>query len=166
MPTQTYTPIATYTAPSAQASYTFNSIPGTYTDLVLIATSASSLGTGYGLRMRFNSDSGSNYSWTHLLGTGSAANSNRGSNNSSILIGYSPAAIGGNTVIVNVQNYSNSTTYKTSIARANEADYRVGAIAGLWRNTAAITSLTLLDEGGGNLLTGSTFTLYGIKAGS
>jgi hypothetical protein len=114
--------------------------------------------------MRFNSDSGSNYSWTHLFGTGSAANSNRGSNDSSILIGYSPAAIGGNAIITNIQNYSNSTTNKTAISRASEADYRVGAIAGLWRNTAAITSLTLLDEGGGNLLTGSTFTLYGIKA--
>ena len=160
----TYDKIAAYTVPSSTASYTFSTISSAYTDLVLIATSASSLGTGYGLRMRFNSDSGSNYSWTHLYGTGSAAGSNRGTSDSSILIGYSPAAIGGNTVIVNVQNYSNSTTYKTSIARASEADYRVGAMAGLWRNTAAITSLTLLDEGGGNLLTGSTFTLYGIKA--
>jgi hypothetical protein len=162
--TATYDKIAAYTVPSATASYTFTSISSAYTDLVLIATSASSLGTGYGFRMRFNSDSGSNYSWTHLFGTGSAANSNRGSNDSSILIGYSPAAIGGNAIITNIQNYSNSTTNKTAISRASEADYRVGAIAGLWRNTAAITSLTLLDEGGGNLLTGSTFTLYGIKA--
>lgn len=160
----TYTPIATTTLGSAAASYTFSSISGSYTDLVLIATSASSVGTGYGLRMRFNSDSSSNYSWTHLLGTGSAAQSNRGSSDSSILIGYSPAAIGGNVSTANIQNYSNATTYKTCISRGSEADYRVGAIVGLWRSTSAITSITLFDEGAGNLLTGSTFTLYGIAA--
>jgi len=160
----TYTPIATTTLGSAAASYTFSSISGTYTDLVLIATSGSSLGTGYGLRLRFNSDSATNYSWTHLYGTGSASGSNRGTSDTSILIGYSPSTIGGNVSTANIQNYSNATTYKTVISRGSEADYRVGAIAGLWRNTGAITSLTLLDEGGGNLLTGSTFTLYGIAA--
>jgi len=160
----TYTPIATTTLGSAAASYTFSSISSTYTDLVLVVTSASSLGTGYGLRMRFNGDTASNYSWTHLYGTGSAAGSSRGTSDTSILIGYSPAAIGGNVATVNIQNYSNATTYKTDLARGSETDYRVGAIVGLWRNTSAITSITLFDEGAGNLLTGSTFTLYGIAA--
>ena len=60
-------------------------------------------------------------------------------------------------------NYSNATTYKTVITRASNANNGVDAVVGLWRNTAAITSINVF-LGTGNLDTGSTFTLYGIKA--
>ena len=60
-------------------------------------------------------------------------------------------------------NYSNATTYKTVIARHDSWDsYTVGNV-GLWRNTAAITSLTISTQTF-NMGVGSVFTLYGIKA--
>ena len=67
--------------------------------------------------------------------------------------------------IINIQNYSNTTTYKTILGRANNAVTGVTETVGLWRSTSAITSMTLLQSYGSDLFkTGSTFTLYGIKA--
>jgi hypothetical protein len=66
-------------------------------------------------------------------------------------------------LLVNVMNYSNATTYKTFLARGNIAAGGTEAVVGLWRNTAAITSLELLPTAS-TFATGSTFTLYGIKA--
>jgi len=66
----TYTPIATQTLGSSVSTVTFSSISGTYTDLVLIAQPIASAGVD--LELRFNGDSGSNYSCTQLSGDGSS----------------------------------------------------------------------------------------------
>jgi hypothetical protein len=58
-------------------------------------------------------------------------------------------------------NYSNTTTYKTSLVRTNND--RVAAVVNLWRSTAAITTIKLEEVVTGDIATGSTFTLYGIK---
>jgi hypothetical protein len=163
----TYTPIATTTLGSAQSSVTFSTISGSYTDLVLVVSAA--VATSNDIRLRFNSDTGNNYSTTILYGTGSAAGSARVSSESSILTDYyaTPTSTLGNSAhIISIQNYSNSTTYKTTLSRSNAAGTGVDATVGLWRSTSAITSLTLIcgSTGSINFNTGSTFTLYGIKA--
>ena len=61
-------------------------------------------------------------------------------------------------------NYSNTTTFKTILMRANNAALGVDAIVGLWRSTAAINEIKVFPTGGANFETGSTFSLYGIKA--
>ena len=164
----TYTPIATTTLGSAQSSVSFSSL-GSYTDIVLVTNLAISA-AGYSALLRFNSDSGSNYSQTQIYGNGTTAGSNRGSNLTQVYLGYTPdayGAVGSNNFIVNIQNYSNSTTYKTVLCRNNNMSSggtnATEASVGLWRNTAAITSISI-TAGSGNLLTGSTFTLYGIAA--
>jgi hypothetical protein len=63
-------------------------------------------------------------------------------------------------------NYANTTTFKTHISRSNNSSNFVMATVGLWRSTAAITSITLLTNTADTFSVGSTFTLYGIKAGS
>jgi len=167
---KTYEPIATNTLGSAQASYTFSSIPSTYTDLVVVASAKSSLTTTTQVKLTFNSDTATNYSWTRLLGDGSAASSARGTTQAYVEVGY----IAGNTgspspdmFILQIQNYANSTTYKTLLSRwqsMNAANAYVAAVVGLWRKTPeAITSITLTPTSA-NFDTGSTFTLYGIKA--
>jgi hypothetical protein len=65
--------------------------------------------------------------------------------------------------IINIQNYSNSTTYKTVLARSNNAATGTDATVALWRSTSAITSIDYYLNSG-SWATGSTFTLYGIKA--
>jgi hypothetical protein len=163
----TYTPIFTTTLGSAQASVTFSSIPSTYTDLVLVI-SANEI-TGNNIFLQFNGDTGSNYSRTFLSGTGSSSLSGRDTTQTNMQIdayGYAPTAA--NTFgVLNafIQNYSNTTTYKTVLSRANNASAGVDACVGLWKSTAAINSI-LIDIIGttANFNTGSTFSLYGILA--
>lgn len=160
----TYTPIASQTLGSAAASVTFSSIPQGYTDLVLVVNAGTAVATAnYGLE--FNADSGSNYSQTWLRGNGSAAASSRASNNTWIQVdyyGYTASIT--NLTTIQIQNYSNSTTNKTVLIRGDSADYGVTATVGLWRNTAPITSLKIYSSAY-NLLSGSTFSLYGIQVG-
>lgn len=166
MPT-TYEPIATTTLGSAQSSVTFSSISGTYTDLVLVCQIAQAAGSN-SLRIRYNSDTGSNYSYTTLSGDGSTAISGRDSNLTSGLV----ANTSGSTslellTITHILNYSNTTTNKTHIGRGNRAASATDATVGLWRSTSAITSIELAMGStfpSNNFATGSTFTLYGIKA--
>ena len=160
----TYEPIATTTLGSAQSTVTFSSISGTYTDLILILNTKGST-TNYP-KINFNSDTGNNYSRTVLTGSGSAATSGRQSNVGRIDLSSnasnSSAEFNFN-CIVQILNYSNSTTNKTMLSRSNNAGDGVDAVVGLWRNTNAITALDI-GLNTGNFAIGSTFTLYGIKA--
>ena len=61
-------------------------------------------------------------------------------------------------------NYSNTTTYKTVLTRANIASADVEAVVGLWRSTSAVNQLDVKQGGAVTFSVGSTFTLYGIKA--
>jgi hypothetical protein len=155
----TYTPIATQTLGTATNSVTFSSISGTYTDLVLVFNGTVSANQYVALRL--NSDTGSNYSWTRMDGDGSAAYSSRGTSTT-----FGRLGIGNPTnrtlTISHFMNYSNATTNKTVLSRSN-TDF-VGALVNLWRNTAAITSITVLTTTADTFAVGSTFTLYGIKA--
>jgi len=162
----TYEPIATTTVGSATAEVTFSGISGSYTDLVAVITGTRST-TGNSVLVRINSDTGSNYSTTIIDGNGTSAISERGSNMSS---GIGVAAWKGNgsdqmVVIVNIMNYANTTTYKTVLSRYGQAGTGTEALVGLWRSTAAITSLTFRSDNVSNLFSvGSVLTLYGIKA--
>jgi hypothetical protein len=163
----TYDKIATTTLGSAATSYTFSSIPGTYTDLVLIANTIVSSGTGAELSIRFNGDTTTNYSNTYLLGDGSTTLSGRGANYNYADCGYLSSNGGNsNTRILHIQNYANTTTFKTIISRASGVNgAQVTAYANLWRKTPeAINSITIFSASSLTYATGSIFTLYGIKA--
>jgi hypothetical protein len=161
MPTNTYVALATQTLGSAAASVTFSSIPATYTDLVLIA-SIKYISAGGFSKLTFNGDTATNYSTTLVLGNGSTTSSSRTSNEAFIAFGYD-ANTETFTDILNIQNYSNATTFKTVLNRHSVAGTRAEALVGLWRKTPeTINSLTL--TGGNNYAAGSTFSLYGIAS--
>lgn len=153
----TYTPIATTTLGSNQSSVTFSSISGTYTDLVIIV--AGTVNSATAMDVTFNSDTGSNYSRTLLSGDGSSASSSRVSSATNLGLGFISTTQ--SVSVIQLMNYSNTTTYKTILARGNAADNRTVATVGLWRSTAAITSINFA---GATYQTGTSFTLYGIKA--
>jgi hypothetical protein len=157
----TYTPIATQTLGSAASSVTFSSISGSYTDLVLVVNATFSNASTANLLMQFNGDTTSNYSATRLLGDGSAASSGRVSG-TYMMIGDINNALFSS--IINIQNYANTTTYKTALARTGFAGGYLGAYVGLWRSTSAITSVLIGYNGSGTFAAGSTFSLYGILA--
>ena len=161
----TYEPIATTTlANTSTTTVTFSSISNTYTDLILICFVGNNSGDGAGgMQIRYNNDSGSNYSWTYLVGNGTSAISGRNSNAT-----YFDCSMPTNTtdygvITTQVLNYSNTTTYKTSLVRGSSASKEVAAIVSLYRSTSAINRIDCI-KADGNFKNGSTFTLYGIKA--
>ena len=164
--TATYEKIATNTLGSAAATVTFSSISGSYTDLIVVFNGSHSTLTNYFLQFGNGSiDTGSNYSTTVLDGNGSSAASARYSNDT-VGIRADYYAAGANNVkqsIFQIQNYSNSTTYKTTLVRSALPAEEVVATVGLWRSTSAINILRFSNSSG-NFNTGSTFTIYGIKA--
>ena len=169
----TYTPIATTTLGSAAASYTFSSISGSYTDLVLQMNIQGVAGSGSGANtvyLEFNGDTATNYSRTALLADSGGAQSIRNSSQTKMTVGngYESATLSSiyGTFILNIQNYANTTTYKTVMGRYSSNADRVGSIVGLWRKTPeAITSIKVTcDSSTGNLASGCTLTLYGIAA--
>ena len=167
----TYTLIQAQTLASSAASVTFSSIPATYTDLVLRVSSRTDAVTANdNLQVTFNSDSATNYSMTRLTGTGSAASSLNASNQTFARVGWTD----GNTATastfgsmeVYIPSYlvsQNKPFSSFAVSEQNATAANMDAIADLWRNTAAITSLNIISNNSGNLLTGSSFYLYGIK---
>jgi hypothetical protein len=162
---KTYEPIATTTVSGSTASVTFSSIPATYTDLVVVIDGeGTSPSASQDVTFRFNGETAAtNYSETYLRGTGSAAQSGRYSES------YLPSAgawLSGRRYnhIINIQNYSNTTTFKTSLVRTNWAGGDVATIVILWRATPAAINQMVININNGNFASGSTFTLYGIKA--
>jgi hypothetical protein len=147
---------------SSTSTVTFSSIPSTYTDLVLVENY--SLSTLAQSILTFNGST-SSFSNTNLYANGTSAFSSRFTATGGI--GSSPgvgdAANQQNVLIRNIQNYSNSTTFKTVIQRRNDASASVWATVGLWGSTAPITSITL-STGGGVYNAGTTFCLYGVAA--
>jgi hypothetical protein len=161
----TYTPIATNTTSGTSTStITFSSISGTYTDLVLVI-SAKAATVGMDLGIQLNGDTTTTYSSTFLTGNGTSAGSYKDTNANKLTLEYNASVRTGeySVHIVNFQNYSNTTTYKTVINRANSTTGTDGVV-GLWRNTSAINSMSIATYGGSNYAAGSTFTLYGITA--
>jgi len=169
----TYTPISSQTLSAAAASVTFSGIPQTYTDLVVIVEAYNGVADGYFARFRINGDSASNYSITSLEGNGTTASTLRLSNQTFMLMGYqnvpqSTTSTIRTTHILHFMNYSNTTTNKTVLMRSNRASSGVNAEVGLYRSTSAITSIEFLGDTSVSQSygSGSTFTLYGIGAGS
>jgi hypothetical protein len=162
----TYEAIATQTLGSAAASVTFSSIPSTYTDLVLVTNEKQTGGRASAIQ--FNGDTASNYSMTEMYGDGATAGSIRLSNYARIYYAYDVFADTSNfglTTITHLMNYSNTTTNKTILTRASNANGGgTSAMVGLWRSTSAITSIYLYLDNLSNFAAGSTFSLYGIKA--
>lgn len=160
----TYEPIATTTLGSAASSITFSSISSAYTDLRLVVTvKASSAGAALA-RLQFNSDTATNYSYTRLGGDGATATSARTSNNDTLGTGAgSVPASGIGLYTFDIFSYAGST-YKTALVSQSTDANGSGTVytaVGLWRSTSAINSINIGLLNGD---TGTTATLYGIKA--
>ena len=122
-----------------------------------------------GLAIRFNADTGTNYSAHFLRGNGSSVSSGVETNVSTPQIGIIPAASSTNNAfgagVADLLDPFSTTKYKTfrSLYGTFNNDF-VGLNSGLWRNTNSVTSITLFQtEGANNLLTGSRFSIYGLK---
>ena len=163
----TYEPIATTTLGSAQANITFSSISGSYTDLRLIVVTAPSSATLQYFDIELNGDTATNYSLIRLYGDGSTAGSVAQANVNKARAGIVGASSSlPSLIITDIFSYAGSTnkTLLTQSSADMNGSGQVNRIVNLWRSTSAITSIKIFMDGGGNMISGTTATLYGIKA--
>ena len=167
-----FSQIATTTlAHSTTNTVTFSNIPQNYTHLQIRGigriTQASSDANIY---IRFNSDSGTNYSIHYLYGNGASALAGS-SINDTVTIPFritganSTANIFG-VGVVDILDYANTNKFKTMRSLTGHDQNGSGNVwmfSGNWRSTSAITSITFTPDGG-NFATNSSFQLYGVKA--
>ena len=165
--------ISTTTLSTAAASVTFSSIPADYTHLQIRVLSKSTTTSGtdtYGI-LRFNTDSGANYSYHGLYGNGSTAYGDIATANTTFALFYDTmrSATGFEnkfgTTVIDILDYGNTNKYKTvrALGGYDSDDYGFIALTSSnWRNTAAISTATL-TLGSGDFATYSSVSLYGIK---
>ena len=159
----TYTPIATYTS-TGVTTLSMTSIPSIYTDIILVIKGQININVYY----KINGDTGSNFSQTQVYGDGTTAASARESNRSDgiYLGGYltNPMQSTGAMAIVQFLNYANTTTNKTSLYNMNNSSTGTQTGVALWRSTSAINQISVISDSTNGIVSGTTFTLYGIKA--
>lgn len=166
--------ISTNTLGGTAASVTFSSIPGTYKALMLHVVSRTNTAgtTAEELLLRFNADTGSNYDLQRISGGAATSTSEERFAQSSIFVGWSTS--GGATASkfsaaeILVPSYASTSFHKpvrstvAAIWGTSTATMRASTNAGVWRSTAAITSITLLPSSG-SFAANSVFSLYGMQ---
>lgn len=165
----TYTLISSNVLTSSAASVTFSAIPSTYTDLEIRFSARGDNASVNSYAVFTLNGTTANYSETRIEWDGSSVGSYRRSSASNIQL----LSVGGSTVTANtfsshsiyIPNYTASQNKPISVSfnRENNATGGyLGALAGLWSNTAAVNSITITNASG-NFVAGSSFYLYGIS---
>ena len=169
--TTAYESIATVTVGTATNTITFSSIPNTYSHLQIRGITRDTASSyGYNVYMRLNSDSGSNYTYHGLQGNGSSASA-FGSSSATTQFPLATSTGSANSsgdfsgVLCDILDYANTNKYKVHRTLNGYDDNGSGYItlqSGVWLNTAAISTITLLSTGA-NFAVNTQYALYGVK---
>ena len=175
-----YESIATVTVGSGgSSSIDFTSIPSTYKHLQIRGIGRSTATGNYrmGISLRFNSDSGSNYSFHRLWGNGSSVSAaGLASQTSALQVGFitdgSGLASSFGVSVIDILDYQNSSKYKTIRSLTGFDNNTTGGtgeqggvlmLSNAWLSTNAVTSISLYPDTSSNFAQYSQFALYGIK---
>lgn len=156
------------------ASFDFTSIPGTYKNLEIHFQGRSDQATtAVNLRITMNNDGGNNYDYEQVYTSAtSAPSAAEGIAGAFGLVGNltganAPSGSAGAGKIT-IPDYAGTTFHKNALATAGHSQsdasagtYWINTVV-RWRNTAAITRITLTPSAG-SLIQGSTATLYGLN---
>jgi hypothetical protein len=160
------TALANLTVTGSPTSITFSAFAATYRDLYIVC-SANTPGNNAFYQVRFNGDTGANYSIMAQYGQGSATTANfQGFTLTSISpVGSSANSELGSTRLaffaVDILDYSQTNKKKVAMSRSASSGNSINSWVGTWHNTAAITSVVIFPSAGA-FTTGNTFTLYGV----
>lgn len=168
--------IETITADGSGSTIDFTSISDTFTHLFFIGQ-IRFVGaiTEALIEVRFNNDSGGNYHEIDLVADGATPTSTPNASQNEISLGKVPggSATANHAGQINayIANYKATDFFKTincqfgHIRDATPANFEAGLAAGMWLDTTAINRITLLSTTGsaGNIVSGSSVTLYGIS---
>lgn len=158
MPTNTYVPLATLTLTATDTSITFSSLPTSgYRDLIFVLVGKSTP-NDTAPRIRFNGDSGSNYTYVYMQGSSGGAASSSGTNTyiDSYILSSNTC-----TTIHHIMDYSATDKSKTVLSYRDLAGVDTMRQAQRWANTSAITSLEVFVPSN-SLAIGTQISLYGI----
>jgi hypothetical protein len=161
-----YESIATSLVGSGGTStITFTSIPSTYKHLQIRALNLGSA-SGTDIRIRFNSDTGSNYRTHFLYGDGSTAAAGTSSTTYSTIALTSLTTSNPSAFVTDILDYTSTDKNKTIRSLmgndSNGSGYSV-LYSGLWYATpTAITQIDITPNSG-SFNQYSSFALYGIK---
>jgi len=163
-----YELIATSAGTGSSSTVTFSSIPAGYKHLQLRITVGVNLAYDQAgtVAIRFNGDAGANYAFHQMAGNGSGVTSTAGTSLNNASFGY--LSIASNVITTGVVDILDafSTTKNKTLRILNGYAYTSNNISlrsGLWLNTAAITSVSVVEPDARFWSTRSRFSLYGIK---
>jgi len=166
-----YDALATTRLSSSADSVTFAGIPAGYKHLqirYIARTSRAEADDGFAIQL--NGDSGTNYRYHYLAGSGTSASAYSEGSNTGFAVPYVSAAnapanafgVG----IVDLLDYNNTSKNKVVRILGGEDANGAGWVAlnsGLWLNTSAVTSIKLQTNNLGDFEQHSHFALYGVK---
>ena len=168
----TYQLITGETLASTTGSYTFSSIPSTYTDLMVLISVRTDVADTYQSGGMYVNSVAADNSYRSLRGNGASATSGNGSAQNEWYCGeWNGANSTSNTFTssaIYIPNYtsSNQKSFTADTVQENNGTTAIAMMmAGLCTKTAAISSITFRTFGGGgnSFVSGSSFYLYGIK---
>lgn len=164
--------ISTTTLSSSQSSVSFNvsSLAAGYKHLQIRATAMIAGSSNDNIDLTFNGDTGNNYSYHALYGTGGLLRSEASAPrvNLAAVLPVAPAGVYPGQFTASIIDIldpfitSKNTTVRTSTGRPQSDSMYVGLHSGAWLNLAAVTSITLTGRSN-SIVSGSRFSLYGIK---
>lgn len=157
----TYVALANITLGSSASEVTFSSIPATFRDLILVVDGTLT-GSAVGVGLRYNSDSGSNYSSSIISGSGTSAAAAGNASTNIADVAYFDNTSKMN-FITQIMDYSATDKHKGLLSRSNQAGTFVLLYASRWANTAAITSVGVYALTNA-FASGATLSLYGIRS--
>ena len=171
-----YDLLETQVLTSSAASVTFTGL-GSYTaykhlQIRAVARSNRPAAASSLVLFRLNSDTGSNYAWHELIGSGSSVSSSAGTSTTSMaylwrIAGPTADADAYGAMVGDLLDFSDTNKYSTfrllqgSIHGASQVEIGLGS--GLWMNTAAVTSIDIIEGFSSTFTIGSRFSLYGIR---
>jgi hypothetical protein len=158
----TYVALANITLSSSTNSVTFSSIPATYRDLVLVIDDARCTNNQQ-FNMRFNGDTGTNYSWAGAFAIGSSI---VGDSQAAPLAIFRMGNINSTSSshVTNIMDYSATDKHKTALTRStNVGASSTWMFANRYTSTSVVTSISIVTLGD-PMLSGMSACLYGIAS--
>lgn len=154
----------------SESTKTFSSISGAYKDLIISSSArGSTAATTVGLNLTFNGDTGANYDRQRAGAINAAADGAQGVGVNNIPLAVTGSSAPSNVPCLNIGTivqYADTTFHKTcyfdyAFKTANSSGgIQNQSMAGFWRSTSAITSMTFTLVSG-TFVSGSTIYLYG-----
>jgi hypothetical protein len=178
LPPGDFESIQTVTVASTAATIEFTDIPQTYTHLQVRYLARENTGGGTNaanqLQVRFNTDSGNNYSLHRLFGNGASVSADGYASSAPInsirVSGLNGSGATGSSFaggIIDILDYKN--TNKNTTVRSlcggdlNDTNGFIFFNSGAWYNTNAVNRITITNLSAVNFAINSHFALYGIR---